>query len=173
MKNIHCLVLCNNSFWTTRDKLDYRGCAIKLCYLGGGIFKEIAPKFHSESVKFGTKKKNFSVEKPQESWISDPLSTELNVGRSSDNLDENPSGSTEQECAVDQPDTVMQEDLEGTGILPDTDAVETSMQNSIETSVEESVQNQAGPTPTESDSSVETKIDKVTSNIEKDPSGTV
>ena len=29
MKNIHCLVLLENSYWTTRAKFDFRGCLVK------------------------------------------------------------------------------------------------------------------------------------------------
>ena len=168
MKNVHCLVLCNNSFWTTRSKFDFRGCAIKLCYLGGGVFKDIAPKFTGGCVTFGTTKKNFTVQ----DRITDiaPLSTDLNVGHTCDNFEENPSGSMEQDGPVDQPDTELQEDLEGTGLLPDDDAAENVVQNSVETSVEESVQDQAGPTRTENDI---TNQDELNHSVEKDPSGTV
>ena len=64
MKNIHCLVLLENSYWTTHAKFDFRGCLVKLCYLGGGIYKEIAPKYTGAPVKFGSKKKNFTVDDP-------------------------------------------------------------------------------------------------------------
>ena len=102
MKNVHCLVLCDNTYWTTRTKFDYQGCTIKLCYLGGGIFKELAPKFTGQSVQFGTKRKNFSVE--------DPLSTEVNVGRLSDCEYEYESGTNPPSSTVPEAPETAQED---------------------------------------------------------------
>ena len=64
IKSIHCLVLLENSYWTTHAKFDFRGCLVNLCYLGGGIHKEIAPKYTGAPVKFGSKKKNFTVDDP-------------------------------------------------------------------------------------------------------------
>ena len=84
MKSIHCLVLLENSYWTTCAKFDFRGCLVKLYYLGVGIYKEIAPKYTGEPVKFGSKKKNFTVTDPPESAVKHLLSSDLNVGRLSD-----------------------------------------------------------------------------------------
>ena len=41
--NIHCTVLLQGDFWTTRAKNEYRDCVIKLAYIGLGVYKEIAP----------------------------------------------------------------------------------------------------------------------------------
>ena len=41
--NIHCMVLLQNSYWTTHCKNDYTNCLVKLVYVGGGVYKEIKP----------------------------------------------------------------------------------------------------------------------------------
>ena len=76
MKSIHCLVLLEKSYWTTRAKFDFRGCLVKLCYLGGGIYKEITSKYTGEPIQFGSKKKNFTVTDPPKSAVKDPLSSD-------------------------------------------------------------------------------------------------
>ena len=110
MKNIHCLVLLENSYWTTRAKFDFRGCLVKLCYLGGGIYKEIAPKYTGAPVTFGSNKKNFTVADPPKSAVKDPLSSDLNVGHLPDH------------DKAQQPSNEMDltgiEDLVDTGLLP-------------------------------------------------------
>ena len=41
--NIHCTVLLQGDFWTTRARNEYHDCVIKLAYIGSGVYKEIAP----------------------------------------------------------------------------------------------------------------------------------
>ena len=89
MKKVHCLVLCDNTYWTTRSKYDYSNCLIKLCYLGGGVYKEVSPQLLGKSVSFGSKRKGIHV--------VDPVSCDFNVGRMPEMIDmtEDPSGSIE------------------------------------------------------------------------------
>ena len=86
-----------------------------MCYLGGGIYKEITPKYIGEPVKFGSKKKNFTVADPPKSSVVDPLSSDLNVGRLSDH-DEAQQPSNDTKC--NETDLPRIEDLQDTGILP-------------------------------------------------------
>ena len=80
-----------------------------MCYLGGGIYKEITPKYTGEPIKFGSKK-NFTVADPPESAVKDPLSSDLNVGHLSDH--------DEAQQPSNELDLAGFEDLEDTGILP-------------------------------------------------------
>ena len=41
--NIHCNILLNGDYFTTRRGNDYKDCIVKLAYIGDGIYKEIAP----------------------------------------------------------------------------------------------------------------------------------
>ena len=125
MKKVHCLVLCDNTYWTTRSKYDYSNCLIKLCYLGGGVYKEVSPKLLGKSVSFGSKRKGIHV--------VDPVSSDFNVGCMPETIDmtEDPSGSIEPEQTIDfiqiQTDPMQQSvptgqydgDLVDTGILPE------------------------------------------------------
>ena len=136
MKIIHCLVLLENSYWTTRSKFDYQGCLVKLCYLGGGIYKELAPKYTGEPVKsvtFGSKKKNFTIADPPKSSVVDPLSSDLNVGCLSDH-DEVQQPPNDTQC--NETNIPGFEDLHNTGIIPE---------NAVD-SGEPPVQNRDGPT---------------------------
>ena len=117
-----------------------------MCYLGGGIYKEIAPKYTGEPIQFGSKKKNFTVANPPESAVKDPLSSDLNVGHLSDHDEaQQPSNET---------DLAGIEDLEDTGILSvPTDCV---LRNGpISTDALPSVENRDGPINTDSLPSVE------------------
>ena len=89
MKKVHCLVLCDNTYWTTRSKYDYSNCLIKLCYLSGGVYKEVSPQLLTKSVSFGSKRKGIHV--------VDPVSCDFNVGCMPEMIDmtEDPSGSIE------------------------------------------------------------------------------
>ena len=125
MKKVHCLVLCDNTYWTTRSKYDYSNCLIKLCYLSGGVYKEVSPKLLGKSVSFGSKRKGIHV--------VDPVSSDFNVGHMPETIDmtEDPSGSIEPEQTTDfiqiQMDPTQQSvptgqydgDLVDTGILPE------------------------------------------------------
>ena len=114
MKNIHCLVLLENSYLTTCAKFDYQGCLVKLCYLGGGIYKEIAPRYTGKPVKFGSKKKNFTITDPPECAVKDPFSCDLNVGCLSDHDEaQQPSNDTQGNGT----DLAGIKDLQDTGIL--------------------------------------------------------
>ena len=95
MKKVHCSVLCDNTYWTTRFQYDYSNCLIKLCYLSRGIYKEMSPKLAGNLVSFGSKRKSIHV--------VDPVSSELNVGHISESIDlmEDPSGSIEPEQTTD------------------------------------------------------------------------
>ena len=42
MYNVHCLVLCNQTYWTTRSHANYTNCVMKLAYFGNGLFKKIS-----------------------------------------------------------------------------------------------------------------------------------
>ena len=81
-----------------------------MCYLGGGIYKEITPKYTGEPIKFGSKRKNFTVADPPESTVKHLLSSDLNVGHPSDHNE------------AQQPSNGMDlagfEDIEDKGILP-------------------------------------------------------
>ena len=141
MKNIHCLVLLENSYWTTRVNFDFRGRLVKLCYLGGGIYKEIAPKYTGAPVKFGSKKRNFTVDDPPQCAVKDPLSSDFNVGRLSDHDEaQQPSNET---------DLAGIEDLVDTGLLPSVENHDgpTDVDISKETPP---VENQNGPTAVDS-----------------------
>ena len=125
MKNVHCLVLCDNTYWTTRSSYNYSNCLVKLCYLTRGVFKEVSPKLVGQSVLFGSKRKGIHV--------VDPVSLDLNVGHMPETIDmtEDPSGSIEPEHTTDstqiQTDPSQQSvhngdyggDLLDTGILPE------------------------------------------------------
>ena len=126
MKKVHCLVLCDNTCWTTRSKYNYSNCLIKLCYLGGGVYKEVSPQLLGKSVSFGSKRKGIHV--------VDPVSCDFNVGRIPETIDmtEDPSGSIEPEQTTDsiqiQMDPTQQSVPTGesdgylvdTGIVPET-----------------------------------------------------
>ena len=125
VKKVHCLVLCDNTYWTTRSKYDYSNCLIKLCYLGRGVYKEVSLKLLGKSVSFGSKRKGIHV--------VDPVSLDFNVGHMPEMIDmtEDPSGSIEPEQTTDsiqiQMDPTQQSvptseydgDLVDTGILPE------------------------------------------------------
>ena len=108
-----------------------------MCYLGGGIYKEIAPKYTGEPVKFGSKK-NFTVTDAPQSALKDPLSSDLNVGHPSDH-DEAQQPSNDTQC--NGTDLAGIEDLQDTGIPQNADISEETP----------SVENQDGPSAVDSD----------------------
>ena len=152
MKSIHCLVLLENSYWTMYAKFDFRGCLVKLCYLGSGIYKEIAPKYTGAPVKFGSKKKNFTVDDSPKCTVKDPLSSDFNVGRLSDHDEaQQPSNETDLAGIEDLVDTGLLPSVENhdgpsdVDILKETPPVE-NRDEPITTDAVSSVENHDGPT---------------------------
>ena len=46
--NIHCVILLKNSYWTTRPKLMFNDCVLRLAYCGDFTFKEISAELADE-----------------------------------------------------------------------------------------------------------------------------
>ena len=90
--NIHCIVLLNDGYWTTRPNSMFHDCLLWLAYVGDFGFKEIS----TELIK------QLSEPEPD----SDSLDQDV-----SDSLDQNVSDSLDQDLSAEQ------EDLAGTGLL--------------------------------------------------------
>ena len=115
-----------------------------MCYLGGGIYKEITSKYTGEPIQFGSKKKNFTVADPPKSAVKDPLSSDFNVGHLSDH--------DEAQQSSNETDLASIEDLEDTGMLSvaaDVPSVE-NRDGAITTDTVPSVENRDGPSAVDS-----------------------
>ena len=108
MYNVHCLVLCNQTYWTTRSHANYADCVVKLAYFGNGLFKEIIPQIGKKTVYMGVSAKDSIPVVDHDKTSQNPLSSDLDLPHSE-----------EVNCDRDQHEQDMDQDLHGTGIISD------------------------------------------------------
>ena len=118
MYDIHALILCKNTYWTTRSHANYANCLVKLAYFGNSVFKELVPEATSKPVFVGTSPEEVIPVIDHQSTALDQLSSDLDVPRNDGDVDAHQTEPASP--AVDQRECdAMDQDLEGTGILPD------------------------------------------------------
>ena len=102
MYNVHCLVLCNQTYWTTRSHANYADCVIKLAYFGNGLFKEIIPQIGKKTAYMGVSAKDSIPVVDHDKTSQNPLSSDLDLPHSE-----------EANCDEDQHENNMDQDLHG------------------------------------------------------------
>ena len=108
MYNVYCLVLCNQTYWTTRLHANYANCVIKLAYFGNELFKEIILQIKKKTVYMGVSAKDSIPVVDHDKNLQNPLSSDLDLPRSE-----------EANCDGDKHEQDMDQDLHGTGIISD------------------------------------------------------
>ena len=102
MCSVYCLVLCNQTYWTTRSHANYADCLMKLAYFGNELFKEIISQIKMKTVYMGVLAKDSISVVDHEKKLQNPLSSDLDLPHSE-----------EANCDEDQHENNMDQDLHG------------------------------------------------------------
>ena len=99
MYNIHALILCKNTYWTTRSHANYANCLVKLAYFGNGLYsRSWYLKLTSKPVFMGISPETAnSCNLDHQSTALDQLSSDLDVPRT-DGDDSEDAHQTEPKC---------------------------------------------------------------------------